>query len=54
MEPAFVSVTKNGACLDEYMRSPSWATAHAPRTIQPIGPEDRGADDGCARPSSIS
>src|SRR6516164_2514086 len=53
IEPALVSVTRNGACFDEYMRSASWVTAHGPRTTQPIGPVARGCAFGCARESCI-
>jgi hypothetical protein len=54
IEPALVSVTRNGACFEEYMRSASWVTAHGPRTTQPIGPLERGSAFGCASESRIS
>ena len=38
IDVAPVSVTRNGACLDEYIRSASWVTAHGPRTTQPVWP----------------
>src|ERR1700760_1764316 len=53
IEPALVSVTRNGACLEEYMRSASWVTAHGPRITQPIGPLERGSAFGCARACCI-
>src|SRR6202034_891306 len=54
IEPALVSVTRKGACLEEYIRSASWVIAHGPRTTQPIGPADRGSVLGCASESCIS
>ena len=37
-----VSVTRNGAWREEYIRSARWETAHGPRTTQPIGPAAMG------------
>ena len=48
IEPALVSVTRNGACFEEYMRSASCVTAHGPRTTQPIRPVARGSEFGLA------
>ena len=54
MEPALVSVTRNGASFDEYIRSASWVTAHGPRTTHPIGPVERERKLGCSSASCIS
>ncbi len=54
IEPALVSVTRNGACFEEYMRSARLATAQGPRTTQPIGPVDRGRSLGWRSESCIS